>query len=427
MDSIGLRLVRSLLDVKETSTVTEFYIDANDLYGEAKTSYEWVMSHVRKYGSWPNAKMVEENCSVVLPDESDKIKYVCDLVRKRTLGKGLEKDLRLAAELLESRDPDEALTLMGDAALRHRKRSLRASVVSYKDSSKTRLANYESLKTLGGYRGVSTPWDSLDKCIQGWVNGTLNVVTGMQNTGKTWFLGVCANHALSLDKKIIFVTLEMTSDRIAKRLDSIHYKMPFRGLRDGDLDVATEERWKEEVKRDSEKPGDILFADKQLIRTVDDAASIVLEYKPDIIFIDAGYRFQTRGSKGNWEQQVEIIRNLQISAESTNIPWVVSTQQGDSSETGKESKRGPHMRAWNVRYGKEWVIDPDVVLGLYANDDLRLLKQMEVHCLKMRDNAGDFKSTFKINWDTTSMDFTESLLPEFSEFSTDGLEDAVSF
>ena len=71
------------------------------------------------------------------------------------------------------------------------------------------------------------------------------------------------------------------------------------------------------------------------------------------------------------------------------------------------------MRAWSVRYGKEWVIDPDVVIGLYANEDLRLIKQLEIHCLKMRDNAGDSSGEFNIHWDTQKMNFLQVDEPEF--------------
>ena len=407
MDSLGTRLIGALICEKDASALAEHRIDGADLLDESKKAYLWVLDYVKTHGDWPSKKIVEENCGVDLPDAPDPLDYICDQVRKRSLAKTLELDLRQAAEKLESRDPDEAMRLISEAAHTHRKKLItKSSVVSFRESGTKRIETYEALKSFGGYEGVATPWPRLDSAIQGWVNGTFNVVTAMQNTGKTWFLGVCANHALSLGKKVGFVSLEMTTSRIARRVDAIKYKIPFRHLRDGDMNEKLESEWKEKVERDTEGLGDILFADKQLIRTVDDATSFVLEHKPDIIFIDGGYRFQTAG-RSNWEQQVDIVRGLQLSAEATKIPWVVSTQQGDASESGRESKRGPHMRAWGVRYGKEWVIDPDVVIGLYANEDLRLTKELEIHLLKMRDTAGDIVNEMKIRWDTIAMNFDE--------------------
>ena len=414
MDNLGKRLVRSLLEHKETGVLSENRISRDDIYDDAGRAFDWTFSFLREHGKWPTVVAVEENCMIELPDDAEDITYVSDLVRRRSLGRGLETDLRSAAELLDSRQPDEALRIISEAGLRHRKKlATKHRVVSYRESGEDRVKTYEDLKTLSGYRGVETPWSNLNNVIQGWVDGTFNVITAMQNTGKTWFLVVNAIHALGLGKKVAFVTLEMTSNRIAKRLDAVNYQLPFRSLRDGDLDVPTEETWKQQIVRDSSGDGDILIADKQIVRSVDDATAFVLEHQPDIVFIDGGYRFQTTGKRGAWEQQLEIVRDLQISAEATGIPWIVSTQQGDANETGREKKRGPHMRAWSVRYGKEWVIDPDVVIGLYANEDLRLIKQLEIHCLKMRDNAGDSSGEFNIHWDTQKMNFLQVDEPEF--------------
>jgi len=407
MDSLGARLIRSLLSAKETTKLSEYRINTSDLLGDASKAMAWVLEFVRKHGEWPSQKIVEENCGVELPSEADPLDYICDQVRKRSLGKSLESDLRKAAEKLEGRDPDEAIRLVSDAVISHRKKSIiKSDVISFRESGKKRIELYDSLAGLGGYHGVETPWGGLNGMIQGWVDGTLNVVTAMQNTGKTWFLGVCANHALSLGKKVGFITLEMSTQRIARRMDSIKYKVPFKHLRNGDMDDVTEDTWKREVLRDTTGEGDILFTDKQLIRSVGDATSFVMEYRPDILFIDGGYRFQAAG-RSNWEQQVDVVRSLQLSAESTNIPWIVSTQHGDASETGKDKKSSTAMRAWGVRFAKEWVTDPDVVIGLFANEDLRICKELEICCLKMRDNAGEFRSEIKINWDTTAMNFSE--------------------
>ena len=424
MDNLGKRMVRSLLEHKETSVLSEYRITREDIFEDAGLSYDWIFEYIRERGKWPTVVAVEENCMIELPDEAEDITYVCDLVRKRSLAKSLERDLSEAARCLDSRNPDEALRRIGEASLQHRKKLVtKNKIVSYRESGADRIKTYDELKSFSGYRGVETPWKQLDSVIQGWVDGTFNVITAMQNTGKTWFLVVSAIHALSLGKRVGFVTLEMTSQRVARRLDAVKYELPFRLLRDGDLDVPSEEEWRSSIERDTKGDGDILIADKQLIRSVDDATSFVLEYKPDIIFIDGGYRFQTTGRRGAWEQQLEIVRDLQISAEATGIPWIVSTQQGDANETGREKKRGPHMRAWSVRYGKEWVIDPDVVIGIYANEDLRIIKQLEVHCLKMRDNAGDSVGQFNIHWDTQKMNFAEVESSDSLDDSDEGLVD----
>lgn len=411
MDALGKRLVRSLLDVKRPAALTEAGVGREDIFDDGLAAYDWALKFVADKGDWPTTLMVEENTGIGLPDEGEPLDYIVDLIRKRSLGKALEKKLKSAAELIESRDPDSALMEISDAALSLRHRSTTSKVVSFRESAEERIDGYKKTREVGGLLGIHTPWSKLDHHIQGWVDGTLNVVTAMQNTGKTWFLVINASHCMSLGRKVLFVTMEMSATRIQRRLDALHYKIPFKDVRDAAMDLHTEARWKDEVLKAKETigeiPGDVLFADKKLVRNVSDVAALVADYKPDILLLDGGYRLEGRG-KGSWETAAAVVRDLQISAEISNIPWVVTTQQGDSSETGKDVKRGPKMRAWNVRYAKEWVIDPDVAIGLYANDDLRLVHQLEMFVLKMRDEAeGHRRDSFKINWDTGKMKFEE--------------------
>lgn len=278
------------------------------------------------------------------------------------------------------------------------------------------MANSERLNTAssldkrgGGFEGVSTPWGTLNKNIQGWVNGYLHVIAAMQQTGKTWALCFIANHACYVEKKkVLFVSLEMAEHRIQRRLDALKYKLPFNQLRDGELDSETEKEWKEKLSEEEKKDAefDIFIVDKKLVTTVNDVAALVTQLSPDLVLIDGGYRFDAPGKVDGWERTVTIVNSLQSFAEKTCLPWVVTTQLGDKTETGKASKTNTTMRAWNVRYGKEWVINPDVLIGLHQDDDLRLISQTEVHTLKVRD-AGKLIPQFNIMWDLEEMDFSE--------------------
>ena len=419
MDTLGIRLIRSVLNEKDFSTLTKVGVTDQSVFDDSRTAFKWISDYLKDSGEWPTCSMVEENIGIDLPDESEPLKYIADLVRKRSLGKKLESRLTDAANLLGERDPDEALKILGEASLDLRPFSTHAHVVSWRESGLARLEKYRDTKDAGGLIGVPTPWKTLDTAIQGWVNGTFNVVTAMQNTGKTWFLVLCAANALSRGKRVLYVTLEMSNFRIARRLDAVLYKLHFGKLRDCDLSDEAEADWEHRCGVETDLEGDILLADKGLVKRVSDVTSLVLDYKPDIVFIDGGYRFEG-GAKSSWESTVSVVNELQVSAESTDIPWVVSTQQGDANESGSERKRGVKMKAWGVRYGKEWVINPDVVLGLYQNEDLRLIKAMEIHTLKVRDASGDsYNSHFNINWDTSEMEFSESVDPEAGESGGD--------
>jgi hypothetical protein len=407
-DPLGKRLVYALLNEKNPSILTLAGVTENDIFGDGREAYAWSLKFLSETGDWPTPRILEENLGMVLPEYEEKLEYIADLVRKRSLGNVLHRELRASAELLDRREPDAALKHLTSVALKH-SGGRRGGAVSYRASGPDRIEAYKSIKE-HGIPGVPTPWDTLDLMIQGWCNGTLNVVMAMQNTGKSWFICITAEHCLRLKKKALVVTMEMPVSRIQRRIDSIRHKIPFKLLRDTSLDLISEDRWMDMLTEDVSGDGDIILADKKLVKRVSDVTALVLEHRPDIVLIDGGYRFDGK-QPGQWESTVEIVGELQTSAEMTNIPWVVTTQMGDSNETGKTGKKGvpgSSMRAWNVRYGKEWVINPDVVIGMYQDNDLRLMKEMVLVLLKMRDSAGEgIFNDFRIKWDQGIMDFAE--------------------
>jgi hypothetical protein len=408
-DALGLRLVRSLLEEQSLGELTKQNVSGSDLLHDAKKAFEWVMDYLAKNGSWPTVKITEENVKITFNTTVDPLNYIADTVRKRSLSRHIESGMEEAIKCITDRDPDKAVSVLQAAVLtRNLQSGTTREVKSYADRSKDRATGYETRHTTGGLLGIPTPWKKLDDLLMGWVNGELIVVIAMQNTGKSWWLCVVADHLRKQGKKVLFLTLEMAAERIETRLDAIALKMPFSKMRKADFNPTELALVKSGLDALSAGPGDILVVDKILARTVADLNALVVQHKPDIVLVDGGYRFESPGKdNGNWESTKKIVADLQYSAESSAIPWIVTTQYGDADETGKTPKKGPKMRAWGVRYGKEWVINPDVALGLYADEDIRLLEQMEICPMKLRDAGDDDRSPFRINWNTEKMMFDQ--------------------
>lgn len=410
MGYLGLRLISGLIKDKSFVVVDSKGIPETAFFDESRDAIRFCRNFVTNYGVWPTLEVVSTEIGRELPTEDTPTEYLADLVRKRWLSTELEKSVGNAIKHIEKREPDIAVDLLSKISIELKAVSTRSPIVSYKKSGGARFEDYVLARDAGGIIGIETPWDKLNGGIQGWVDGSLNVVAAMSNTGKTWFLCVCADHSERILKnKVLFVTLEMSAARISRRLDAIRYKIPFGVLRDCELDPEAESAWEASLRGlvGSSEESDIYIVDKKAVRTVTDVYNIVQELKPDIVFIDGGYRFESDRGAGQWEQTLNVVTDLQVYAEKTSVPWIVTTQFGDSNETGKRKRKGEHVRAWNVRYGKEWLIHPDVLIGLYADDDLRLIKTMEVHVLKVRD-ADKIFNMFTINWDVSKMLFEES-------------------
>lgn len=412
-DILGERLLLAIITDNDLATPRKMGIDKGCIFDESSKGLDFIENFQRSHGTFPTKKQVEDEIGRDLPDVPEPTAYVADMVRKRTLAKKLRDTyFKPAIEQLDDRDPDAALETILRAS-RLNRLSVGADVVSMRESGSERVKAYDDAKACSGLRGLPTPWTGVNNRIQGWVNGDLHVIGAMSNTGKTWSLCICADHSFNSGVKVLYVTLEMAWQRIARRLDAIHYKIPWSKMRNSDLDSTEEADWKAKVDADKTGAGDIVFADKRVVRTVNDVATLVQEHKPAIVYVDGGYRFEVSGGggMGKWENTVAIINDLQIAAEQTNIPWVVTTQLGDANETDKKRSAQKQMRGWNVRYGKEWYINPDVFIGLYQDDELRAMKLMELHYLKIRDadeTLNPLDNTTTIKWDLSEMAFDET-------------------
>jgi KaiC/GvpD/RAD55 family RecA-like ATPase len=373
------------------------------------TAYQWIQEYVTTRGSWPTDSAVEFDCKVSLPGTVEDASYLVDLLKKRKLTIEISKTVEKVARNIDDNNPDEALADLLRFKL-DATTGASGSVLSLKDTGIARVIAYDAKKA-GSFEGILTPWAEINAAIEGFMDGTLTVILGMVNTGKTWLACVLANYALNQKKKILVVTMEMPSIRILRRLDSIRYKLPFGALRNADMDPSIKDRWKKQVEEDAKDlTSDLLVVDKTSVRTVTDVFRLTIQHAPDIVIIDGGYRFEGT-QKSNWESTVSIVGDLQRYAELSKIPWVVTSQYGDADETGKapKGKHTPKMRMWGARYGKEWVINPDVVLGLYAEAEDRALKQLHIYMLKIRDTDEDAMQEYlTIRWDLTSQSF-ESL------------------
>jgi hypothetical protein len=371
---------------------------------EGREAFEYCLL-LKSKGEKPSILELESRFSVSpkIPDGAT-LEGVFRSIKDRSLTREIKLSINDSIKLIASGNPTAALDrLVLNAKLRGKYSTRASDVLSYRLSFTERLLYYMTVKDSGGFLGAVTRWPTFNRETRGIINGYFYVFAGFTSVGKSWMLMLLCEDLLSQKRRPLVVSTEMEPKRLQMRLDCLRYKLPYVDLRDGCLTPEMEEKWIRAMYEESLMDvSDAIFVGKKEVKTVQDISLMAKDLGVTDVLVDGGYRL---ASSREWGDQSKLVQDFQVCAEDSNIPWVATVQLGDSSETGKglDSKL---VNRWNVRYAKEWIIDPDVVVGLSQPPDLSLINRMHWSMLKVRDGSGKPRE-FDINWNKDTGDYSE--------------------
>ena len=408
MSVLGEKLISHVLQFDSMSLAIAEGLKPELLIGNSAKAFADMLTATRPPSFLElNTRFGIEEREVEEPD----LPFLVEQVRKRYVTRKCGPEIEKAIKAFEGADPMLGLDIMANA-IQHRADLFTEGdgVHRFKADAMDRVDDYMGIAGAGGVLGIKSMWDSVNTATGGWANGWLYSIVGFTSIGKSWGLCIIADDMskqLTKDDCILIVTTEMGPKRLARRVDCVKFNLPFGAMRDGELDAVDEAIWAkavDEAQAGSAEYAELIFVSKTEVSTVRDIRMFEARYKPKAVLIDGGYRLKS-STPDMWANQVEVIRELQTATEESDIPWLVTGQLGDKSETGK-SKGAGKQNVWNVRYAKEWTIDPDVVLMMSQTEDMFLMEEMGWEFGKVRDGDGP-KISFRTRWDRTAGEFEE--------------------
>jgi len=283
-------------------------------------------------------------------------------------------------------------------------------IVSMVDFGKTNT-NMELIKAVtkkmelasqtSGITGLKTGFKDLDRVYGGRQNSDLIIKAARPAMGKTaQALCEAMNIAFEDNKKVIFFSLEMSSEQLMQRLVSIHTGIPLSKIRSGKLDPEQWDRYNEEV--------NYLINDNLII--VDDVYTLngirtrckklKMKGQLDAIYIDYLQLINHKVAAGrSKEQEVsEVSRALKMLAKDLNVPIVCLSQLSRAVET----RGGTHKPLLSdLRDSGAIEQDADIVEFIYRpeyydKDNAELFGVAYVIIAKNRNGAcGDIEMKFR--------------------------------
>ena len=215
-----------------------------------------------------------------------------------------------------------------------------------------------------GLTGISTGFTMLDKMYGGRQGGNLIIKAGRPAMGKTaQALCEAYNMAYLGNKKVTFVSLEMSAEELMQRLVSVHTGIPVTTLQEGSL---TDSEWTTYTQA-------IEVLSNSNLTIIDDVFTLSgirtrckkmhMKKELDVVFIDYLQLIVHSSGKGRSQENdlSDISRSLKMMAKQLKAPVIALSQLNRMSESTSENR--PNMS--HLRGSGAIEQDADVIELLY--------------------------------------------------------------
>lgn len=245
---------------------------------------------------------------------------------------------------------------------------------------------------ISGLAGLDTGWATLNNVLGGYAEGDIVVFSARAKIGKTTVLLYSANHILKQNKKVLFISMEMTSEQIMRRLLTLSNNLNSDIFRDV-ISSFVEDK----IMVSIDKIKDNFFlVEGNLKMGFNYLNSLLAVIKPDVVFIDGAYLLRTNKIKqALWEEITDVIINLKKIAMLYNVPIICSYQLNRVGS--RRDNLGLEHLALSDAIGQV----ASCVVGIIETE-IPMQRKMEV--IAVRDGRSQ---DFFINWDWSNMNFNE--------------------
>lgn len=204
-------------------------------------------------------------------------------------------------------------------------------------------------------------------------------------------------------EKLLFVTMEMTRLQVLQRMAAVDLKISYNDFRNAKLsteDKARFDAWCKARVESMKGDPDLILADSNQVRTVQDLSALVGEYRPKGVIVDSFYILGRASGKSLHERVLTNVQELKLDiALQHNVPVLASTQlKGTTSKDVLDADSDDAM-------GAKAIGDyADATRLLAANKKYLDANQRVWRSMEAREFIG---KDLVINFNLDTMDFSE--------------------
>lgn len=236
-------------------------------------------------------------------------------------------------------------------------------------------------------------------------NKTLNICLAGTGVGKSLFMCHMASAALMMGKNVLYITLEMSEERIAERIDANILNVPMKELPEMEKEIFDKRIDKLRQKTAGKliiKEYPTASAHVGHFRHLLQELHIKKDYKPDIIFVDylnicASQRIRPGQGANSYTLVKSIAEELRGLAVENDLPLVSATQTTRSGYGSTDIGLEDTSESFGLP------ATADLMFALITSEELAELDQLVVKQLKNRYNDPNVFKRFVIGIDRSRM------------------------
>ena len=236
-------------------------------------------------------------------------------------------------------------------------------------------------------------------------NKTLNICLAGTGVGKSLFMCHMGASHLMMNKNVLYITLEMSEEKIAERIDANILNIPI-----GDLPDITKNQFGKKVdKLKNKTKGKLIVKEYPTasahvghFRHLLQELEIKKDFKPDVIFVDylnicASHRIKPGAGANSYTLVKSIAEELRGLAVEFDVPIMSATQTTRSGFGSTDIELTDTSESFGLP------ATADLMFALITSDELEELDQMVVKQLKNRYNDPTIFKRFVIGVDRARM------------------------
>lgn len=248
--------------------------------------------------------------------------------------------------------------------------------------------------------------DMFNKITKGGLSRkTLNIALAGTGVGKSLFMCHVAAAALREGRNVLYITMEMSEERIAERIDANLLNLTMDELKVVDRDIFETRIDKLKKKTQGKlivKEYPTASAHAGHFRALLEELKLKREFTPDIVFIDylnicSSQRMKAGANVNSYTFVKAIAEELRGLAVEYNVPIVSATQTTRSGYANSD----PGLEDTSESFGLP--ATADFMFALVSSEELENLNQIIVKQLKNRYNDPNYYKRFVIGIDRSKM------------------------